>query len=54
MRIAAVSRNPTRWTFICGDEGQVYTLFFIDGQDWSGLNNNWREAKQTQRKVRLS
>jgi hypothetical protein len=41
--VSAVSRNPNQMDlFICGDEGHVYT-FFIDGQDWSGLGNNWRD-----------
>ncbi len=27
--------------FICGNDGRVYTSWWYDGQEWSGLNDSW-------------
>ena len=42
--VAALSRNPNQMDlFICGNDGRVYTSFWTAGQDWSGLNDKWRD-----------
>jgi len=28
--------------FVTGNDGRVYTSWWHEGQDWSGINNNWR------------
>ena len=28
--------------FITGNDGRVYTSWWHEGSDWSGINNNWR------------
>jgi hypothetical protein len=41
--VTAVSRNPDQLDlFICGNDGRVYTSWWNIGQDWSGVNDNWR------------
>jgi hypothetical protein len=41
--VAAVSRNPNQLDlFICGNDGRVYTSWWIAGSDWSGLGDKWR------------
>ncbi len=41
--IAAVSRKPGQLDlFVCGNDGRVYTSWWTEGQDWSGINDNWR------------
>ena len=42
-RIAAVARTPENLDlFIVGNDGIVYTSWWVAGADWSGVNNNWR------------
>jgi hypothetical protein len=42
--IAAVVRNPNQIDlFITGHNGHVYTSWYIDGSDWSGLGDKWRD-----------
>ncbi len=42
-RVAAVARTPNNLDlFVCGNDGRVYTSWWISTSDWSGLNNNWR------------
>ena len=41
--LTAVSRNPGQLDlFICGNDGRVYTSWWYNGVDWSGVNDNWR------------
>ena len=42
--VAAVARKPGILDlFITGNDGRVYTSWFVEGQsDWSGLNDRWR------------
>ncbi|HEX7734635.1 MAG TPA: hypothetical protein VF458_07225 [Ktedonobacteraceae bacterium] len=41
--IAVVSRNPNQLDlFVTGNDGRVYTSWWNQGADWSGINNNWR------------
>jgi hypothetical protein len=41
--VTAVSRNPGQLDlFVCGNDGRVYTSWWSQGQDWSGVNDNWR------------
>jgi hypothetical protein len=41
--ISVTSRNPDNLDlFICGNDGRVYTSWWYAGQDWSGINDNWR------------
>jgi hypothetical protein len=41
--ITAVTRNPGQLDlFVCGNDGRVYTSWWYQGQDWSGVNDNWR------------
>lgn len=42
-RVAAAARNPDQLDlFITGGDGRVYTSWWHAGQDWSGVNDNWR------------
>ncbi|WP_429645487.1 hypothetical protein, partial [Skermanella aerolata] len=42
-KVAAVARTPDNLDlFICGNDGRVYTSWWSQGQDWSGINDNWR------------
>jgi hypothetical protein len=41
--VTAVARKPGQLDlFICGNDGRVYTSWWTQGQDWSGVNDNWR------------
>jgi hypothetical protein len=41
--VTAVSRNSGQLDlFICGNDGRVYTSWWTQGQDWTGINDNWR------------
>jgi hypothetical protein len=41
--LAAVARTPNNLDlFICGNDGRVYTSWWFQGADWSGINNNWQ------------
>jgi len=41
--IAATARRPTILDlFITGNDGRVYTSWWNEGGDWSGINNNWK------------
>ena len=41
--VAAVARTPNNLDlFITGNDGRVYTSWWVRGSDWSGLNNRWR------------
>jgi hypothetical protein len=40
--IAATSRSPGNLDlFITGNDGRVYTSWWYEGQDWSGIHDNW-------------
>ena len=40
---AAVARESGQLDcFITGNDGRVYTSWWHEGHDWSGINNNWR------------
>jgi hypothetical protein len=42
--VAAISRNPNQIDlFITGQNGDVYTSWYIDGQQWSGIGNKWTD-----------
>ncbi len=42
-RVAAVARTPDNLDlFVCGNDGRVYTSWWSQGQDWSGVGDNWR------------
>ncbi len=42
-RVSATTRNAGNLDlFITGNDGVVYTSWWYDGSDWSGVNNNWR------------
>jgi len=42
-RVSAVARKPGQLDlFVCGGDGRVYTSWWTEGQDWSGVNDNWR------------
>jgi hypothetical protein len=42
--LAAVARNSNELdVFVVGNQGDVYTSWWIAGSDWSGLNNRWRD-----------
>ncbi len=42
--VTAISRNPGQIDlFVTGHNGDVYTSWYIDGSDWSGLGNHWRD-----------
>jgi hypothetical protein len=42
-RVSAVARTPDNLdVFICGNDGRVYTSWWFQGADWSGINDNWR------------
>lgn len=41
--VSAVSRHEDQLDlFVVGNDGVVYTSWWTAGQDWSGVNNNWR------------
>jgi len=41
--ITVVSRMPDHLDlFVCGNDGRVYTSWWHQGSDWSGINDNWR------------
>jgi hypothetical protein len=41
--VAAVARTPNNLDlFITGNDGRVYTSWWFQGVDWSGINDNWR------------
>ncbi len=41
--VTAVARTPNNLDlFIVGNDGVVYTSWWVSGADWSGINNNWR------------
>ncbi|GAA0929800.1 hypothetical protein [Virgisporangium aurantiacum] len=41
--IAAIAKSPNSIDlFVVGNDGRVYTSWWYEGSDWSGLNNNWR------------
>jgi hypothetical protein len=42
-RVSAVARKPGQLDlFVCGNDGRVYTSWWTEGSDWSGVNDNWR------------
>jgi hypothetical protein len=42
-RVSAVARTPENLDlFITGGDGRVYTSWWFNGADWSGVNDNWR------------
>ena len=42
-QVTAVARKPGQLDlFVCGNDGRVYTSWWVAGQDWSGVNDNWR------------
>ena len=42
-RVSAVARTPDNLDlFITGNDGRVYTSWWFNGADWSGVNDNWR------------
>ena len=40
--LAAVSRNPDQLDIFACAGADVFTSWWTNGQDWSGLNDNWR------------
>ncbi|WP_345539849.1 hypothetical protein [Phytohabitans rumicis] len=41
--VEAISKSPNSIDlFITGNDGRVYTSWWYEGQDWSGVNDNWR------------
>jgi hypothetical protein len=41
--ITAIAKSPNSIDlFVTGNDGRVYTSWWYEGQDWSGVNNNWR------------
>ena len=41
--VTAVARKPGQLDlFICGNDGRIYTSWWTEGQDWSGIADNWR------------
>jgi hypothetical protein len=41
--ISAIARATDQLDlFVVGNDGRVYTSWWHEGYDWSGLNNNWR------------
>ncbi|PHC03855.1 hypothetical protein COE99_25050, partial [Bacillus toyonensis] len=41
--VSAVSRYPNHIDlFVVGNNGRVYTSWYHEGGDWSGINDNWR------------
>ncbi|WP_060654433.1 M12 family metallopeptidase [Rhodococcus pyridinivorans] len=41
--ISVTSRSPGNLDlFVTGNDGRVYTSWWYQGGDWSGINNNWR------------
>ncbi|HEY6425240.1 MAG TPA: hypothetical protein VIY28_18760, partial [Pseudonocardiaceae bacterium] len=42
--VSAVARNPNNLDlFITGSNGDVYTSWWSQDSDWSGIGNNWRD-----------
>ncbi len=42
-RVAATTRNPANIDlFALGRDGRVYTSWWYGGQEWSGINDNWK------------
>jgi hypothetical protein len=40
--LAALARTPDHLDlFVTGGDGRVYTSWWHDGHEWSGINNNW-------------
>ena len=41
--VTAVARSPNNLDlFICGGDGRVYTSWWSQGNEWSGINNDWK------------
>jgi hypothetical protein len=41
--VDVVARTPDNLDlFIVGGDGRVYTSWWFQGADWSGVNDNWR------------
>ncbi|MDO3639616.1 hypothetical protein, partial [Mycolicibacterium arseniciresistens] len=41
--VTAIATSPNSIDlFITGNDGRVYTSWWYQGADWSGLNNTWR------------
>jgi hypothetical protein len=41
-KVSAVSRMPDHLDlFITGNDGRVYTSWWVEGAGWSGINDNW-------------
>lgn len=41
--VSAVARMKDHLDlFVVGNDGRVYTSWWHEGSDWSGINNNWR------------
>ncbi|MGH3470463.1 MAG: hypothetical protein ACRDPG_00255, partial [Nocardioidaceae bacterium] len=41
--VAAVARASDQLDlFVTGNDGRVYTSWWHEGSDWSGINDNWR------------
>ena len=48
--LGAVTRTPDNLDlFICGNDGRVYTSWWFNGVDWSGINDNWRSLGASSR-----
>ncbi|KQW06937.1 hypothetical protein [Streptomyces sp. Root369] len=42
-KVTAISKSPNSIDlFVTGNDGRVYTSWWYEGQDWSGVENNWR------------
>ena len=40
--VSAIARRPDQLdVFITGNDGRVYTSWWHEGQNWSGINDNW-------------
>ena len=45
--VAALARMSDQLDcFITGNDGRVYTSWWHEGSDWSGINNNWRADRR--------
>jgi hypothetical protein len=43
VQVSAVARTPDNLDlFVTGNDGRVYTSWWSAGNDWSGVNDNWR------------
>ncbi|MDM5254310.1 hypothetical protein O8D14_01510, partial [Bacillus toyonensis] len=41
--VSVTTRNPNNLDlFVVGNDGRVYTSWWYNGSDWSGINDNWR------------